>query len=273
VSAGYFEALNLPLARGRDFDARDRPDSPKVAIISQALARACFGGADPVGQLAWIARDTNGAPYMIVGVVRDAKQRDIREAPLPMLFLPTTQSTAWEMNLIVRTAGDPVAVAAPLRRALAEVSPDVPVREITTPQIQMERNLLQERVLATLSGFFGPLALLLAGVGLYGLLAYDVTRRTREIGVRMALGARQTEVFRLVLRQGMVLVLVGTVIGLAVAAALGGVVRTFLFAISPTDPVICLTAVAVLTASALAACWLPARRATRVDPMIALRSE
>lgn len=273
VSADYFKTMRLALVRGRGFDSRDQADSTKVAIISETLARACFGDADPVGQPAWIARDTNGAPLTIVGVARDSKQRDLRETPLHLLYLPAAQSSAWDMNLLVRTGGKPAAIIPELRRALAAVNADVAVREITTPQTQRDRSLLQERMLAGLSGFFGPLALLLAAIGLYGLLAYDVTRRTREIGVRLALGARQGDVLRLVLKQGMLLVLLGTIGGLAAAGALTGVLKKFLFSISPGDPVTSLIAVGVLAVVALIACWLPARRAAKVDPMIALRSD
>jgi predicted permease len=273
VSAGYFATMNLPLARGREFDRRDTATSPHVAIISESLARACFGDADPVGDPVWIARNTEGAPWTVVGVARDMKQRDLREAPLHLLYLPTAQSAAWEMNLVVRTAGNPLALAPELRRAMASVSPDVAVRDITTPQIQMERSLLQERLLATLSNCFGPLALLLAAIGLYGLLAYDVNRRTREIGVRLALGARHADVLRLVLKQGLLLVSVGTLAGLAAASSLAGVLRRFLSTISPNDPGTFAAAAAVLAVVALLACWLPARRAAKVDPMVALRTE
>ncbi|HWA27373.1 MAG TPA: ABC transporter permease [Lacunisphaera sp.] len=273
VAADYFETMNLPLVRGRGFDGRDTASAPKVAIISEALARFCFGDADPVGQPVWIARDTNGPPFTIVGVARDAKQRDVREAPMHLLYLPITQSASWDTNLLVRASGNPGAIATELRRALAGVSADVPVREITTPQAQLERSLLQERLLAMLSGFFGPLALLLAAIGLYGLLAFNVAQRTREIGVRMALGARGGDVLRLVVKQGMVLVAVGAVVGLGAASVLARIVRHQLDAISPHDPMTLLAAVGVLAAVALLACWLPARRAAKVDPTVALRAE
>jgi predicted permease len=273
VSGDYFRTMQLPIEHGRGFDTRDTDASPQVAVISETLAKSYFGGADPVGRPAWIARDTTGTPLLIVGVVHDSKQRDLREAPLRLLYLPATQSTAWEMNLIVRTAGNPTVLAADLRRALSGVSPDVAVREITTPRDQMERSLLEERLLATLAGFFGPLALLLAAIGLYGLLAHNVTQRTREIGIRVALGARHSQVLWLVLGEGMLLVGVSVVTGLAAASALAGVMRRFLFSISPSDPTTLLTAVAVLGLVALLACWLPARRAAKVDPVIALRAE
>ncbi len=147
------------------------------------------------------------------------------------------------------------------------------MREVTTPQIQLERGLLQERLLATLCGFFGPLALFLAALGLYGLLAYDVTQRTREIGVRMALGAQPASVLGLVLKQGMLLVAAGVAVGLVAASALARLIQGFLFAIHPGDPATLFLAAAVLVLAAFLACWLPARRAAKVDPMVALRTE
>ncbi len=271
VSSDYFRTMRLPIVQGRAFDRRDGADAPKVAIVSESLARLCFGRKDPVGQPAWIARNTQGTPLTIVGVARDVKQRDIREAPLPMLFLPAAQSTAWEMNLLVRTKGDGADPAAELRRTLATVSSDVPIREITTPQLQMNRTLLQERVLAALSGFFGPLALLLAAIGLYGLLAYHVACRTREIGVRAALGASTGTLLRLVLRRGLVLVSLGTLLGSGGAIWVAQALRRFLFALSPYDPLVFAEAVGVLGVVGVLACLVPARRATKVDPVVALR--
>lgn len=271
VSSDYFRAMRLPVVRGRAFDSRDAADAPKVAMISETLARECFPDRDAVGQFVWIARDTKGTPFTVVGIVHDAKQRDIREAPLPMLFLPATQSTAWEMNLVARFRGDRPASTLALRQALTRVARDVPIRAITTPDAQMNRSLLQERMLASLSGFFGPLAMLLAAVGLYGLLAYHVTCRTREIGVRMALGASTRDVLRLVFWRGLRLVGIGTLLGLAGALLVPHVLRRFLYALSPYDPRILAGAVILLGMVAVAACLLPALRAARLDPSAALR--
>lgn len=273
VSRGFFTTIGLPIVRGREFDTSDRADSTRVAIISESLARSCFGEADPVGQFAWIARDTTGSPLTIVGVARDSRPRDVRDAPPPMLFLPAAQSTAWEMNLLVRTAGNSPGLTAELRRTLAALDPAIALRDITTPQAQQARSLQQERTFATLSGFFGPLALLLAALGLYGLLAYEVAQRTREIGVHLALGARPADMLRLVLKRGLWLVAVGSAAGLLAASALAGLLRRFLFAISPGDPAALLVAVGVLALVAFLACWLPARRAAKVDPLVALRHE
>jgi putative ABC transport system permease protein len=271
VSGDYFRTMRLPILRGRAFDRRDGADAPKVAMISESLARQCFGDKDPVGQPAWIAGDTKGTPWTIIGVVRDAKQRDLREGPLPMLFLPATQSTAWEMNLLVRTKASGTESVAALRSTIAAVGRDVPIREITTPQMQMNRTLLEERVLTTLSGFFGPLALLLAAIGLYGLLAYHVACRTREIGVRAALGASTQAILRLVLRRGLMLVVIGTLVGSGGALLVAQMLRRFLFALSPYDPVVFAGSVVVLGFVGTLACIVPARRAAKVDPIVALR--
>lgn len=273
VSGDYFKTMNLPVVRGREFNNGDRVDSTRVAIISESLARVCFGDADAVGQFAWIARDTTGAPLTIVGVARDSRQRDVRDAPLQLLFLPASQSTAWEMNLLVRTSGPSTTLAAELRRTLSVLGSDVAVRAITTPQAQRAQSLMQERLFAHLSSFFGPLALLLAALGLYGLLAYEVAQRTREIGVHMALGAQPRDMLRLVLKRGLLLVAIGSAAGLLGAIALTGVLQRFLFASKPGDPLTLALAVGVLFVVALLACWLPARRAARVDPLVALRCE
>ena len=177
------------------------------------------------------------------------------------------------MTLVVRPDGNFAAVAGSLRRALSEVSPDVSVREIKTAQVQLERGLVQERLLATLSGFYAPLALLLAALGLYGVLAYGVTQRTREIGIRVALGAQRRHVFRLVLHQGMRLVMIGVLVGLGGAFALTKLLHSLLFGIRPNDPFIFAMIPVLLAAVAILACYLPARRAANVDPMEALRYE
>jgi hypothetical protein len=273
ISPGYFETMGIPLVRGREFDSRDDASAPKVAVINQTLARFYFGDVDPLGKSTWLSREASGPPVTIVGVVKDTKQKDLRDASPRMVYLPFTQAAAGPMTLVVRTDGNPAASAGSLRRALPEVSPDVSVREIKTAQVQLERGLVQERLLATLSGFFGPLALLLATLGLYGLLAYGVAQRTREIGVRMALGAQRHHVFGLVLQQGMKLVMIGVFVGLGGAFALTRLLHGLLFGVRPNDPFIFAMIPLLLAAVAILACYLPARRAAKVDPMEALRCE
>jgi ABC-type antimicrobial peptide transport system permease subunit len=177
------------------------------------------------------------------------------------------------MTLEIRTAGDPNAVASSVRQAFREINRDIPVSEIKTMQTQIDQGLVQERLVATLSSFFGLLALLLSAIGLYGTLSYAVTRRTSEIGIRMALGARQTDVLWLVLREAIVLVLCGVGVGLIAATAMNRLIASMLFGLTPSDPMALLIATSVLLAVALLAAWLPALHASKVDPMVALRYE
>jgi len=190
-----------------------------------------------------------------------------------MLYLPFLQYHQPYMTLEIRTADHPNAVAASARQAFREINRNIPVWEIKTMQTQIDEGLVQERLLATLSSFFGLLALLLSAIGLYGTISYAVTRRTKEIGIRMALGARKGNVLWLVLREATVLVLCGTGAGLVAATAMNRVIASMLFGLTPSDPVALLTATSALVGVALLATWLPARRASKVDPMVALRCE
>jgi ABC-type antimicrobial peptide transport system permease subunit len=211
----------------------------------------------------------------IVGVVRDAKYSDHREEIGPIIFFPAAQNPSGmePMAFAVRTAGDPITMIPAIREAVRQIDRNLPLSRFTTVNAQADERLVQERLFARLTSFFGMLALLLAGIGLYGVMAYTVTQRTREIGVRMALGARAADVLRLFIRQGMALVVIGVAMGLAGAFALTRLVSSFLFDVSPTDPATFAGVALLLALIALFACWLPARRAAKVDPIRALHHE
>jgi len=273
ISPAFFETMGIPLLRGREFTAIDGADAPKVAVVNETLARFYFGRSDPIGKTVRMGHELNSPLIEIIGVVKDSKRGNLRETPPRMIYLPFTQAGVGRMTLEVRPEGNPATVETSLRRVLSEVSRDVSIREIKTAQAQLERGIVQERMLATLSGFFGPLALLLATVGLYGVLAYGVTQRTREIGVRLALGAQRSDVLSLILWQGLKLIGIGVVIGLSSAFALTRLLQTLLLGVSPTDPLTFVVTPLLLSGVALLACWIPARRAMKVDPITVLRSE
>ncbi len=274
VSGRFFDTLRIPLLGGRDFDSRDTPTSGKVAIVNQTLARKFFHGSSPVGKYYRITYPTLGPPVEIVGVVGDAKYANLREEILPIVYLATTQdkeaypSATFEL----RSTGSAADLVPGVKAALEQVNHDITL-EFRTLSDQVAGSLTRERLLATLSGFFGALALLLATVGLYGVMAYNVTRRRGEIGIRMALGAQQGSVLRLVLGEVTLLAGVGLAVGLAAAYATTHLINTFVYGMTAKDPGTFLGAVVLLGAVALVAGYLPARRASKLDPMIALREE
>ena len=273
IGTRFFETMGIALLRGREFTPADDGIAPKVAILNETAARLYFPEVDPVGQIVHMSWDSQGPPMQVVGVVRDSKRQDLRQPAPRMLYLPFLQYNQPYMTLEIRTAGDPSAVASSVRQAFREINRDIPVREIKTMQTQIDQGLVQERLVATLSSFFGFLALLLSAIGFYGTLSYAVTRRTSEIGIRMALGARQADVLWLVLREATVLVLCGAVVGLLAATAMSHLISSMLFGLTPSDPLALSIATSVLLAVALLSAWLPARRASKVDPMVALRYE
>jgi predicted permease len=273
IGTRYFETMGIPLLRGREFTPTDDASAPKVAILNDTAARFYFPGVEPLGQTVHMSWDSQSPPLQVVGVVRDSKRQDLRQPAPRMLYLPFLQYYQPYMTLEIRTAADPTAVASGVRQAFREINRDMPVREIETMQTQIDQGLVQERVVATLSSFFGILALLLSAIGLYGTLSYAVSRRTSEIGIRMALGARRGDVLWLVLREATVLVLCGAVAGLIAATAMNRLISSMLFGLTPSDPMPLFIATSVLLAVALLAAWLPARRASKVDPMVALRCE
>ena len=273
VAGAYFETMGTPVLRGREFSWRDDAGAPKVAVINETLARFYFAGTDPIGRVVRIGRQPDAPPIEIVGVVKDTKRSDLREPPARMIYLPFLQYAQPYMTLEIRTVLNPTVLTATVRQGLQEVNSDIPISEVKTAQAQLESGIVQERLVATLSSFFGTLALLLAALGLYGTLSHLVTRKTREIGIRMALGAQRNDAFRLLIREAAWPVLIGVFVGLAAALAVSRVVTSMLFGLTATNPVVLILSTAVLLATATLAVCLPARLAAKVDPMVALRYE
>lgn len=273
VGSHFFDTLEMPILVGKGLSTTDEEAAPRVAIVNQMLARKYFGDENPIGRRFGFGGPETSGQIEIIGVARDAKYTGMREQTEPTVYLPYQQAIPRFATFIVRTSGDPAAMAGTIREAVHEVDGNLPMYDVKTQTRQADDSLAQERLFATLSSFFGVLALLLACVGLYGVMSYGVARRTNEIGIRMALGASATRVTRMVMRETLVVVGVGLVIGLGAALATTRFVVAMLFGLAPTDPVTILTAVLLMVAVAALAGYLPARRAARVDPMIALRYE
>jgi predicted permease len=283
VGPDFFSTLQIPFLAGRGFDASDyrlaasesaSATVPRPVVVDQTFVSKYLGKENPLGKHFGESAGNEDAPaspgYEIIGVVRDTKYSDLRREINPMMYTPQTGLGA---SFEVRTAGDPQAFVPAIRAAVAQINPNLPLRDVTTESQQIDRLLFQERLVARLSSFFGLLALVLACIGLYGLLAYEVTRRTREIGIRIALGAQSKDVLRSVVRQGLALAVVGAAAGIGVALGVTRYLKSMLYDVRSNDPVTIVVVVALLVLVALAACFIPARRATTVDPMVALRCE
>jgi len=274
VRENYLEIMEIPLLRGRTFNEQDNERAPKVAIVSETLARKFFPDEDPIGKRIGMDAKTIGT-IEIVGIARDTKYNNQRDEIEPLLYTPWRQENERISGMVfaLRAQGDPTALASAVRQAVRDVDSNLPVTDVITQEAQANRTLAQERTFAQLLSFFGVIALLLASIGLYGVMAYSVAQRTGEIGIRMALGAQAGHVLRLVIWQGLKLVLIGLVVGSVAAFLLKQVVESQLYGVRATDPLTFAAVGALLTLIALFACWIPARRAARVDPMIALRNE
>ena len=274
VSPGYFQTLGIPLLSGRDFTEQDKTDSRLVVILSTSTSKKLFPNENPMGHQILFGTDNgNGLPAEVIGVVGDVRSQELSKSNDVEFYRPWPQRSAPFLNVVVRSATKPEATAGIVRSALNKIDHGLPILQPNTLDAIVSQSLGQQRLTMTLLGVFAGIALLLAVVGIYGAVAYTVEQRTGEIGVRMALGAQTTDVLRLVVRQGMNPVILGLIIGLAGTFAVGRLIATQLYQISPHDPFLLGAATIGLAISALLACVIPARRATLVDPIQALRSE
>jgi predicted permease len=273
VGPGFFATIGIPLLAGRDFTKADDANAPKVAVVNEPFARYFFGNQNPIGRHIWHTRETAKRPIEIVGVVKESKHDDMREDPLKFVYFPYPQDEVGRITFYTRTSQDPTAAAATLRRQVQRLDANLPIFNVMTMDQQIDQSIFTDRLVATLAAAFGVLATLLAAIGLYGVMAYMVVRRTREIGIRMALGAMPREVVTLVLREVALLAGVGIAIALAASLAMGRVIGSQLFGVSGRDPLVIASATVLLATVAALAGFVPAARAARVDPLIALRYE
>jgi putative ABC transport system permease protein len=274
VSPGYFRTLGIPLLSGRDFAEQDKVDSPLVVVLSNSTAKKLFPNENPIGHQVLFGTDNgNGLPAEVIGIVGDVRSQQLAKANDVEFYRPWSQRSAPYLNVLLRSATKPEATLGMVRLALNKIDNGLPILQPNTLDAIVTQSLGQERLTMALLGVFAGIAVLLAIVGIYGAVAYTVEQRTGEIGVRMALGAQTTDVLRLVVRQGMNPVLLGLVIGLAGTFAAGRLIAAQLYQISPHNPLLLGATAIVLALAALLACLIPARRASRVDPIIALRAE
>jgi predicted permease len=272
VSPSFLEVMGIPIVAGRGLTDRDNQTAPKVVVVNQAAVRQFFPDGNAIGQRFGSSLETTNQ-LEVVGVVRDAKYDSVRDPAPPTMYVPAAQTRFGNAVLEIRTAGAPASSATAVREAVRQVDPNLPTIDVSTQLEQIERRFAQEKVFATAYALFGAVAVVLAAVGLFGLMSYSVARRTNEIGIRMALGARSQDVVRLVLGESLTLVAAGVTIGVAIALAAGQLVAKLLFGLAPTDIYSTAGAVLLMLMVSMAAGYLPARRASRIDPMTALHAE
>jgi len=277
VGSTFFETMEIPIVAGRAIDKRDVEGGPVAAVVNQVFAEKYFHGQNPVGRHFGLGGKANATDLEIVGIARTARYSSLKREIPPVTYIAWIQAPKSrrlrEMVFELRATGDPLALSKTVRQIVHEVGPQVPVADITTQSRRIDQTISQERTFAKLCACFGALALLMACVGLYGTMAYAVARRTGEIGIRMALGATRGRVVRMVLREVAVLSACGLLVGLVAAYQTTAFLKSFLFGVKPNDPVAIGASVAILIACALLAGYLPAFRASRIDPMAALRNE
>ena len=273
ISPDYFRTMGIPLVRGRDFNNQDRGDATTVVIINEMMARKYWPGEDPVGKRLKFGKANSNAPWLtVVGVVKDVRYREW-DAVRPDIYVPYLQNSEYRTDFVIRTKANPLSLTESFRREVYALDKDQAVAAVTTMDELVSSALARPRFNTLLLSIFAALALSLSAVGVYGVMAYTVTQQTHEIGIRMALGAQVRDVLRMILGQGMKLIVIGLVIGVAGAFALTRLMASLLYGVTATDPLTFTGVAGVLAVVAIAACYIPARRATRVDPMVALRYE
>jgi putative ABC transport system permease protein len=269
VNHRYLSTLRIPLLRGRNFTEQEVRQSAEVLVVSELLVSQVFPNEDPIGKRLVMAMGDEA--FEIIGVAGDIRHRSLETQPFPAMYMPTY--AGGRTNLVIRTQGDPTSIAAAVRKEVHAIDPDQPVADVKTMEQWVDTAVAAPRYRTVLLGLFALLAVTLASTGIYGVMSYSVAQRTHEIGVRMALGARQLDVLKLVVRQGMALVLLGVALGLAGAIALTRVMSSLLFGVGTKDPATFAVVATLLSMIAFVACYIPARRATKVDPLVALRYE
>ena len=273
IGSDFFTAMGIPLVLGRGFGPYDSEKSQKVAVISEMMAQRFFPNTYPIGKRFGIDGPESSDQIEVIGIVKDAKYGVVTEQFRPMAYFPLAQRSEPLNNFVVRFSGRPDSVVPQIRHAIKQVNTNLPIDDVVSLSDHIGRSLVRQKLVARLASFFGLLALLLACVGLYGVMSSAVAQRTNEIGIRMALGAQRTNVLWLILREVLLLVGIGSTIGLAVSLATAKTAESLLFGLKPKDPLTIVLATAFLFGVAVLAGYLPARRATRVDPMVALREE
>jgi putative ABC transport system permease protein len=272
VGPNFFKTLGIPILSGREFTDQDREGAPQVVIVNETLVRNLFPKGNPIGQrLRVLTRQP--ASWEIIGVVKDSKYRSLGEDPMPYMFLPYLQNPQPAMALHVRTSGNPNELAAAVRHEVHALDPNLPAFNVMSLAENIDISLFPARFGALLLSVFGFLALLIASIGIYGVMSYGVSERTHEMGIRMALGAQRGHVLRLVIFHGMWLAILGVGIGAGLALVSTRIVKSYLYDVSATDPLTFSGIAFLLIGVALLACYIPARRATKVDPLVALKYE
>jgi predicted permease len=272
VSPGHFKTLQISMLAGRDFDERDRKGVPRVIIVNEKMAQLLWPGENAIGKHISIGQSSK-EPIEVVGVVKTGKYRGFAEDPRPYYYSPMAQRGASGMILLVRTSGDPRSLVVPIRSEVERIDRRIPLSGIKTITEHLTWGLWAPNMAATLALTFGVVALLLSAVGLYSVMAYVVSQRTREVGIRMALGAKRADVLKLITREGMKLAAIGIIIGFLMSLALARVLTAVLIGVSAYDLTIFILVPLLLVSVAFVACLVPARRAAKVDPLVALRYE